>query len=142
MVGIATSLIMLAFAMMAAIRITPTPRRPQKTNRRKTTSKTAKPHRLDPLDGPRNPPNRGPSLRNDGSNPLTSSHGPSGDAPINPSLEKVTSNGTRNCNASGAEALVIVTEWDAFRALDLDRIKMLMASPSMVDLLNVYRPEK
>jgi UDPglucose 6-dehydrogenase len=41
--------------------------------------------------------------------------------------------------ATGAEALVIVTEWDAFRALDLPRLKSLMASPSMVDLRNVYR---
>jgi UDPglucose 6-dehydrogenase len=42
--------------------------------------------------------------------------------------------------AKGAEALVIVTEWDAFRALDLSRMKALMASPYMVDLRNVYRP--
>jgi UDPglucose 6-dehydrogenase len=42
--------------------------------------------------------------------------------------------------AQGAHALVIVTEWDAFRALDLSRIKISMASPSMVDLRNIYRP--
>jgi UDPglucose 6-dehydrogenase len=41
----------------------------------------------------------------------------------------------------GADAVVIVTEWDQFRALDLDRIKLLMARPVMVDLRNVYRPE-
>jgi UDPglucose 6-dehydrogenase len=44
--------------------------------------------------------------------------------------------------AQGAEALVIVTEWDAFRALDLDRLKNEMAAPVMVDLRNVYRPEE
>ena len=44
--------------------------------------------------------------------------------------------------AQGAEALVIVTEWDAFRALDLDRLKQVMAAPVMVDLRNVYRPEE
>jgi UDPglucose 6-dehydrogenase len=44
--------------------------------------------------------------------------------------------------AEGAEALVIVTEWDAFRALDLDRLKQVMAAPVMVDLRNVYRPEE
>ncbi len=44
--------------------------------------------------------------------------------------------------ARGAEALVIVTEWDAFRALDLDRLKQELASPTMVDLRNVYRPEE
>ncbi|MFZ0207625.1 MAG: UDP-glucose/GDP-mannose dehydrogenase family protein [Roseiarcus sp.] len=43
--------------------------------------------------------------------------------------------------ARGAEALVIVTEWDAFRALDFNRLAELMASPSIVDLRNVYRPE-
>jgi len=32
-----------------------------------------------------------------------------------------------------ADALVIVTEWDAFRALDLDRVKSALASPVMVD---------
>jgi UDPglucose 6-dehydrogenase len=43
--------------------------------------------------------------------------------------------------ARGAEALVIVTEWDAFRALDFKRLAELMASPSIIDLRNVYRPE-
>jgi len=38
----------------------------------------------------------------------------------------------------GADALVIVTEWDVFRALDLDRAKSLMATPVLVDLRNVY----
>ena len=40
-----------------------------------------------------------------------------------------------------ADALVIVTEWDAFRALDLDRIKSALAAPIMVDLRNIYDPE-
>jgi UDPglucose 6-dehydrogenase len=44
--------------------------------------------------------------------------------------------------AKGADALVIVTEWDAFRALDLDRLKDEMAAPVMVDLRNVYRPDE
>ncbi|TLG71129.1 UDP binding domain-containing protein, partial [Methylocystis sp. B8] len=34
----------------------------------------------------------------------------------------------------------IVTEWDAFRALDLDRVKTLLKQPIIVDLRNVYRP--
>jgi UDPglucose 6-dehydrogenase len=42
---------------------------------------------------------------------------------------------------SGADALVIVTEWVQFRALDLDRIKRAMAQPVIIDLRNVYRPE-
>ncbi|MBB3873259.1 UDP-glucose dehydrogenase family protein [Brevundimonas mediterranea] len=41
----------------------------------------------------------------------------------------------------GADAVVIITEWDQFRALDLDRIKLLMNQPVLVDLRNVYRPE-
>ena len=41
----------------------------------------------------------------------------------------------------GADAVVILTEWDQFRALDLDRIKALLRQPVMVDLRNVYRSE-
>jgi len=40
----------------------------------------------------------------------------------------------------GVDALVIITEWNAFRALDLDRMKELMKSPVMVDLRNIYNP--
>ena len=40
----------------------------------------------------------------------------------------------------GADATVIVTEWDAFRALDLDRVKQLMKAPVLVDLRNIYDP--
>ncbi|KKB09810.1 UDP-glucose dehydrogenase family protein [Devosia chinhatensis] len=41
--------------------------------------------------------------------------------------------------AEGADALVLVTEWNAFRSLDLARLKSLMAAPVFVDLRNVYR---
>lgn len=43
--------------------------------------------------------------------------------------------------AASADALVIVTEWDAFRALDLDLIHQALKSPVIVDLRNIYRPE-
>ncbi|HVI31404.1 UDP-glucose/GDP-mannose dehydrogenase family protein [Phenylobacterium sp.] len=43
--------------------------------------------------------------------------------------------------AEGADALVIITEWDQFRALDLDRIKLLMNRPVLVDLRNIYKPD-
>ena len=43
--------------------------------------------------------------------------------------------------AEGAEAVVILTEWDQFRALDLDRMRLLMKAPTLIDLRNVYRPE-
>ena len=38
----------------------------------------------------------------------------------------------------GADAAVIVTEWDAFRALDLARVKSLLAQPLLIDLRNLY----
>lgn len=41
--------------------------------------------------------------------------------------------------AEGADVVVLVTEWNQFRALDLDRLKSLMKSPVLVDLRNVYR---
>jgi UDPglucose 6-dehydrogenase len=44
--------------------------------------------------------------------------------------------------ARGADALVLVTEWDTFRALDLARLKATLAAPVVVDLRNVYRPEE
>ena len=43
--------------------------------------------------------------------------------------------------AAGADVLVIITEWDQFRALDLDRVKLVMAKPVLVDLRNIYKPE-
>jgi UDPglucose 6-dehydrogenase len=42
----------------------------------------------------------------------------------------------------GADALVILTEWNQFRALDLKKLHDLMQEPVMVDLRNVYRPEE
>jgi UDPglucose 6-dehydrogenase len=43
--------------------------------------------------------------------------------------------------AEGADALVIVTEWEQFRALDFARLKRIMARPVVVDLRNIYRPD-
>ena len=43
--------------------------------------------------------------------------------------------------AQGADALVIVTEWVQFRALDLARLRATMTTPVIVDLRNVYQPE-
>lgn len=42
--------------------------------------------------------------------------------------------------ARGADAVVLVTEWDVFRALDLKRLKSVMTGDVMVDLRNVYAP--
>jgi UDPglucose 6-dehydrogenase len=40
-----------------------------------------------------------------------------------------------------ADALIIVTEWNQFRALDMERVKQLLKSPKIADLRNVYEPE-
>ncbi|MSP87754.1 MAG: UDP-glucose/GDP-mannose dehydrogenase family protein [Alphaproteobacteria bacterium] len=40
----------------------------------------------------------------------------------------------------GADAIVLLTEWNEFRALDLDRVKALLKAPVMIDLRNVYNP--
>jgi UDPglucose 6-dehydrogenase len=42
---------------------------------------------------------------------------------------------------TGADALVFVTEWNQFRALDMRRIRDLMKSPRIADLRNIYEPE-
>ena len=44
--------------------------------------------------------------------------------------------------AAGADAVVLVTEWDVLRALDLKRLAATMASPVLVDLRNIYPPEE
>ncbi len=44
--------------------------------------------------------------------------------------------------AEGAHAIVIATEWEQFRALDLDRLKTVMAQPVIVDLRNIYRADE
>ena len=42
----------------------------------------------------------------------------------------------------GADAVAILTEWDEFRALDLERVKTLLKTPILVDLRNIYLPEE
>jgi len=41
-----------------------------------------------------------------------------------------------------ADAVVILTEWDQFRALDLDRVKSLIRGTTMIDLRNIYLPDE
>jgi UDPglucose 6-dehydrogenase len=59
-----------------------------------------------------------------------------------PLLDKVTFCGGAYECAEGASALVIVTEWEQFRALDFARLKKVMVKPVLVDLRNVYRPDE
>ncbi|EZP80199.1 UDPglucose 6-dehydrogenase [Novosphingobium resinovorum] len=56
--------------------------------------------------------------------------------PLMPEVEMV---GDPYAAIEGADAIVIVTEWDAFRALDLDRVKALAKAPVLVDLRNIYK---
>ena len=61
------------------------------------------------------------------------------------SLAKALLNGVVWCKDAyetliEADALAILTEWNEFRALDLERIKSSMKSPIMVDLRNIYDP--
>ena len=57
-----------------------------------------------------------------------------------PLMPDVTMCGDPYAAIEGADAVAIVTEWDAFRALDLGRVKSLVKSPIMVDLRNIYSP--
>jgi UDPglucose 6-dehydrogenase len=41
-----------------------------------------------------------------------------------------------------ADVLVIVTEWNEFRALDIRRVKSLLKTPILVDLRNIYKPDE
>jgi UDPglucose 6-dehydrogenase len=67
---------------------------------------------------------------------------PAGMAQARAVLGEVTYCDSAYACAEGADALVIVTEWEQFRALDLARLKQAMARPVVVDLRNIYRPEE
>jgi UDPglucose 6-dehydrogenase len=60
--------------------------------------------------------------------------------------ERVLSDVTFHANAyeaaEGADAVVIVTEWNRFRNLDLEQLKGVMRSPVLIDLRNIYNPEQ
>ena len=70
-----------------------------------------------------------------------SAYDPEGMELAAPLMPEVEMKGDPYAAIDGADAVVIVTEWDAFRALDLSRVKALAKSPIMVDLRNIYRPE-
>ena len=57
-------------------------------------------------------------------------------------FENVTYCGDAYETADGADALVIATEWNEFRALKLERIKKLLKQPLIIDLRNVYDPQR
>ncbi|MBN2970941.1 UDP-glucose/GDP-mannose dehydrogenase family protein [Roseomonas aeriglobus] len=67
---------------------------------------------------------------------------PEGVEQARPLLSDVAFAASPYAAAEGADALVIVTEWAAFRALDLGRIAKSMNDPVLVDLRNIYPPEE
>jgi UDPglucose 6-dehydrogenase len=79
-----------------------------------------------------------PALQQAGA--LVRAHDPQGRAQAEPLLPGAIFCGNAYEAIDGADALVIVTEWDAYRALDLDRIRHAMKSPVVVDLRNIYEP--
>ena len=63
-------------------------------------------------------------------------HGMTEARKLMPRLE--TANDPYAC-IEGVDAMLILTEWDEFRALDLDRVKKVLRSPVVIDLRNIYR---
>jgi UDPglucose 6-dehydrogenase len=57
-------------------------------------------------------------------------------------LAEVEFRRTAYAAARGADAIVVVTEWNEFRQLDLGRLKRLMRRPVVVDGRNIYDPEQ
>ena len=67
---------------------------------------------------------------------------PAGMEQAKPLLPAVTYCSSAYSAAEGAHAVVIATEWEQFRALDLQRLKGVMVRPVIVDLRNIYRPDE
>ncbi len=66
---------------------------------------------------------------------------PAGMEQAKPLLPEIVYASSAYTCAEGADALVIITEWEQFRALDFARLKAIMARPVVVDLRNIYRPD-
>jgi UDPglucose 6-dehydrogenase len=73
---------------------------------------------------------------------IVQAYDPVGMDQAKPELPDVTYCDSPYSCAANADALVIVTEWEQFRALDLTRLKNEMAQPVIVDLRNIYRPDE
>src|SRR5689334_10041316 len=67
---------------------------------------------------------------------------PAGMEQAKPSLPDVHYCKSAYSAAEGADAIVIATEWEQFRALDLARLKAVMTQPVIVDLRNIYRAQE
>ncbi len=71
---------------------------------------------------------------------LVKAHDPAGEHEARQLLKDVAFVEDAYAAADGADALVIITEWDQFRALDFERLRNLMNKPVIVDLRNIYKP--
>jgi UDPglucose 6-dehydrogenase len=69
-----------------------------------------------------------------------SAYDPEGMDLARPLMPEVTMCQNAYAAIEGADAVVIVTEWDAFRALDLDRVRTIAKAPVLIDLRNIYDP--
>ena len=65
---------------------------------------------------------------------------PEGVDEARPLLPGITFSASAYEAMEGADAVVLLTEWNEFRALDLERMKGLLKSPTLIDLRNVYKP--
>jgi UDPglucose 6-dehydrogenase len=81
-----------------------------------------------------------PALQDNGA--LVRAYDPEGTEQARALLENVEFATSAYAAIEGADALVLVTEWDAFRALDLRKVKALLKTPVVVDLRNVYSPDE
>jgi UDPglucose 6-dehydrogenase len=70
---------------------------------------------------------------------IVRAYDPAGMEQAKPALPAVHYCGSAYAAAEGAAALVVATEWEQFRALDLARLKSVMEQPVIVDLRNIYR---
>jgi UDPglucose 6-dehydrogenase len=70
------------------------------------------------------------------------SYDPAGMEQAKQQLPSVTYCESAYVAAEGADALVIATEWEQFRALDLKRLRRIMTRPTIVDLRNIYRADE
>ncbi|WP_025899845.1 UDP-glucose dehydrogenase family protein [Sneathiella glossodoripedis] len=81
-----------------------------------------------------------PALLNAGA--LIDAYDPEGMKEAKPLLSGVNFRSNSYETLENADAVVIITEWNEFRALDISRIKKLMKTPIMVDLRNIYEPHE
>ena len=81
-----------------------------------------------------------PALQDNGA--LVRAYDPEGAEAAKTHLENVIYAESAYACIEGADALLLLTEWDAFRGLDLDKVKDLLKAPVVVDLRNVYSPHE